>query len=205
MRTGLMSTLLITTILLSGCLGLVAQREIMESWREDPDVIYKEVTVGWSKTFETNIDIQNITASVIYQNETELILDDTVSTLEVQFRAQLPYSSILEEAIGNDTNEVRYIEARLWEPGAKAAGGNPFWEVRATQDYPLERIEWRSSELINGVWILEVEARGYGVTNPIEQLSFYDHFDLYATITKPCVRFAASHDIGECAFLSDLN
>ena len=205
MRAYLVSIIMISTILCRGCLGLVAQREIMESWREDPNVIYKEVTVGWSETFETNVDFENITGSVIYQNETELSLDDTVSTLEVQFRAQLPYSSLIEETFGNDTNEVRYIEARLWEPGAKAAGGNPFWEVRATQDYPLERIEWRSSELINGVWILEVEARGYGLTAPIEQFSFYDHFDLYATITKPCVRFAASHEIGECAFLSDLN
>ncbi len=104
-------------------------------------------------------------------------------------------------ASGGDFYASRLLDAL----GVRQEYGDPFWEVRATQDYPLERIEWRSSELINGVWILEVEARGYGVTAPIEQLSFYDHFDLYATITKPCVRFAASHEIGECSFLSDLN
>ena len=108
--------------------------------------------------------------------------------------------------MGNETNELRYVEARLWAPGTQSSGGDPFWEVRATQDYPLERFEWTDleSDFIEGSWTLEVEARGYGMTAPIEQLSFHDHFDLYATITKPCVHFPQAHDDGECTFLSEL-
>jgi len=195
-----LAALLLLSMLSSGCIALSMQREIIESWRDPPVQIDKEVTAGWSETFDTGATLD----SVIYENETEILFDETVSELTINFRVQFPYSSTIEELIGNDTNELRYVEAKLWEPGTKAAGGDPFWEVRATQDYPLERFEWRT-DFIEGAWILEVEARGYGVTAPVEQLSFHDHFDLFATITKPCVRFPQSHELGECTFLSDLD
>jgi hypothetical protein len=192
--------LLLLSMLSSGCMALSMQREIIESWRDPPVQIDKEVTAGWSETFDTGATLD----SVIYENETEILFDETVSELTINFRVQFPYSSTIEDFIGNDTNELRYVEAKLWEPGTKAAGGDPFREVRATQDYPLERFE-RRTDLIEGAWSLEVEARGYGVTAPVEQLSFHDHFDLFATITKPCVRFPQSHELGECTFLSDLD
>ncbi len=195
-----LTALLLLSMLSSGCMALSMQREIIESWRDPPVQIDKEVTSGWSETFDTGATLE----SVIYENETEILFDETVSELTINFRVQFPYSSTIEDFIGNDTNELRYVEAKLWEPGTKAAGGDPFWEVRATQDYPLERFEWRT-DFIEGSWTLEVEARGYGVTAPIEQLSFHDHFDLFATITKPCVRFPQSHELGECTFLSDLD
>ena len=46
-----------------------------------------------------------------------------------------------------------------------------------------------------------------GNTTPVEQLSFHDSFELYATITKPCVHFPSSevYENGEKeAFLSEL-
>ena len=166
--------------------------------------IDEDVTVGWSETFETGTELD----SVLYQNETNLVFDETVSSLVINFRAQFPYSSTVEDLIGNDTNQVRYVEARLWEPGSQQSGGVPFWEVRATQDYPGERWDWQL-DFIEGTWVLEVEARGWGVTTPVEQLSFHDSFDLYATMTKPCVHFPSSHEFSadgemECTFLSEL-
>ena len=200
----LIASLLMATTMSSGCLALSIQREIMESMREPPERIEQDVTVGWSETFETGTELD----SVLYQNETNLIFDDTVSSLVINFRAQFTYSSTLEDLIGNETNQVRYVEARLWEPGATNAGGGPFWEVRATQDYPGERGDWQI-DFIEGTWVLEVEARGWGVTTPVEQLSFHDSFDLYATMTKPCVHFPSSHEVSadgemECTFLSEL-
>jgi hypothetical protein len=195
-----LAALLFLSMLSSGCIALSIQREIMESWRDPPVEIDKEVTAGWSETFDTGVTVD----SVIYQNETGILFDETVSELTINFRVQFPYSTYIEDFIGNDTNELRYVEARLWKPGTRDAGGDPFWEVRVTQDYPLERFEWRT-DFIEGTWILEVEARGYGATLPIEELSFHDRFDLYATITKPCVRFPQSHELGECTFLSDLD
>jgi|TARA_B100001094_G_scaffold96491_1_gene92462 hypothetical protein len=184
---------------LTGCLGLAFQRELMEEWREDPKVILKEETVGFDYTFESN-SIE----SVYHTDEILIEFDNTISQLVINFRAQFPYSSVVEELVGNETNQYRYVDAKLWKPGVRESGGEPFWEVRATQDFPQQRFSFPQSDLISGNWIFEVEARGYGITAPIDQASFYDHFDTYVTITKPCVVFAESHDEGECTYLSDL-
>ncbi len=173
------------------------QREIMESLRDDPEVINKEESYFWDVTFDSD----SIEA-IQYTNETQIQFDETVSKLTITFRAQFPYSSILEQVVPNGTNEYRYAEVRVWEPGVKAAGGNPYWEVKATQDYPLERFEF--SDLVNGNWLVEIDARGYGWDSPVDQASFHDHFDMSLTITKPCVHFAEIHETGECTDLSVL-
>ena len=193
---GLLLMLVVSTVS-AGCLGLVIQREIMETMREEPEVINKEESYFWDITFDSD----SIEA-IQYTNETPITFDDTVSKLTIVFRAQFPYSSILEQVVPNGTNEYRYAEIRVWEPGVKAAGGNPYWEVKATQDYPLERFEF--SDLVNGNWLVEIDARGYGWDSPVDQASFHDHFDMSLTITKPCVRFAEIHDPGECTDLSVL-
>ena len=74
--------------------------------------------------------------------------------------------------------------------------------------YKRQPYDWQI-DFIEGTWILEVEARGWGITTPVEQLSFHDSFELYATITKPCVHFPSSHEVyengeKECTFLSEL-
>ena len=181
----------------AGCMGLVMQREIMEDMRDEPFVINREEAYLWDVTFNSDS-----LESVQYTNQTQIVFDETVSKLSITFRAQFPYSSILEEVVPNSTNEYRYVEVRVWEPGVKESGGNPFWEVKATQDYPLERFEF--SELSNGNWLVEVDARGYGFDSPIEQASFHDQFDVSVTITKPCVHFAEIHDSGDCTDLSEL-
>ena len=193
---GLLLMLVVSTVS-AGCLGLVIQREIMENMREEPEVINKEESYFWDITFDSD----SIEA-IQYTNETPITFDDTVSKLTIVFRAQFPYSSILEQVVPNGTNEYRYVEVRVWEPGVKAAGGNPYWEVKATQDYPLERFEF--SDLVNGNWLVEIDARGYGWDSPVDQASFHDHFDMSLTITKPCVRFAEIHETGECTDLSVL-
>ena len=181
----------------AGCMGLVMQREIMEDMRDEPFVINREEAYLWDVTFNSDS-----LESVQYTNQTQIVFDETVSKLSITFRAQFPYSSILEEVVPNSTNEYRYVEVRVWEPGVKESGGNPFWEVKATQDYPLERFEF--SELSNGNWLVEIDARGYGFDSPIEQASFHEQFDVSVTITKPCVHFAEIHDSGDCTDLSEL-
>ena len=196
---GLGLSILMISSTLTGCLGLAFQRELMEEWREDPKVILKEETVGFDYTFESN-SIE----SVYHTDEILIEFDNTISQLVINFRAQFPYSSVVEELVGNETNQYRYVDAKLWKPGVRESGGEPFWEVRATQDFPQQKFSFPQSDLISGPWIFEVEARGYGVTAPIDQASFYDHFDTYATITKPCIVFPESHDLDECTYLSDL-
>ena len=201
MRTRLTAFSLLLMLFFStisaGCMGLVMQREIMEDMRDEPFVINREEAYLWDVTFNSDS-----LESVQYTNQTQIVFDETVSKLSITFRAQFPYSSILEEVVPNSTNEYRYVEVRVWEPGVKESGGNPFWEEKATQDYPLERFEF--SELSNGNWLVEIDARGYGFDSPIEQASFHDQFDVSVTITKPCVHFAEIHDSGDCTDLSEL-
>tara|TARA_Y100001968_G_C19427400_1_gene755139 strand:+ start:563 stop:1198 length:636 start_codon:yes stop_codon:yes gene_type:complete len=199
----LLASMLLSSTLLGGCLTLTLQREIMESWREPPERRDTDITVGFSHSFETDGELD----SVFHENSTVLVFDETVSMLVINFVAKFPYSSTMEDLVGNDTNEIRYVEARLWAPGSKASGEAPFWETKATQDITI-REEWEE-EFTEGTWELEVEARAWGVTTPIEQLSFHDSFSVYATITKPCVHFPNTHGIDdngdlECTFLSDL-
>ena len=194
-----MLLILLSSTVSAGCIGLVMQREILEGMREKPVFIMKEDgPEPWDVTFESDS-----LEAISYTNETIIQFDETVAKLTIVFRAQFPYSSILEELVGNETNQYRYVEVRLWEPGVREAGGNPYWEVRATQDYPLERVEF-SGNFFDGNWLVEIDARGYGWNSPLEPASFHDHFDLTVTLTKPCVRFAEVHDVGECTDLSEL-
>ena len=192
--------ILLTSALTSGCLGLAAQREVMESLREPPSTFSKEETFGWEHTFESS----GLEAAEPYQREELIQFDESVTELIINFRAQFPWSSQIEDLVGNETNEFRYVEARLWEPGVKETGGNPYWEVRATQDFPQEEFVLGNGSFTEGNWLFEIEARGYGITTLVEQLSFHDSFDVFLTVTRPCVRFAEVHDTGECTFLSDL-
>ncbi|MDG1533710.1 MAG: hypothetical protein P8Q35_04650 [Candidatus Thalassarchaeaceae archaeon] len=192
---GMLLMLIISTSS-AGCIGLVMQREIMEDLREEPTTIMKEESFLWDVTFETNsLD------GVQYNNQTQISLDATVSKITITFRAFFPYSDSIGE-ITNETDELRFVEAILWEPGVKESGGNPFWQVKTTQDYPLERFEF--SNIVEGNWLVEIDARGYGFTAPIDQFSAYDHFDMSVTITKPCVHFPEVHDKGDCTDLSAL-
>ena len=193
--------ILLASTLTSGCLGLAAQREVMETWREPPLTIEKEETFGWDHTFYSS----GLEAADPYEREELIQFDESVTMLVINFRAQFPWSSQIEEVIGNQTNELRYVEVRLYEPGVKEAGGDPFWEIETSSDYPQTRFSIGNGTFVEGKWTFEVEARGYGITAPIEQLSFHDHFDVYLTITRPCVRFDEVHESGECTYLTELD
>ena len=184
----------------TGCLGLVLQREIMEDMREPPETILREQAIGFDHTFtSTGLD------STDYYNESSIQIDSSVQSMSISFRAQMPLSETFESLIGNETNLIRYVDAKLWSPGSKSAGSEPFWEIRVTQDHSLERWDYTGMNFQEGIWILEVDARGYGWEPGIEQLTAKDHFDVFVTITKPCIRFAEIHDSDDCIFQSELN
>ena len=85
-------------------MGLVMQREIMEDMRDEPIVINREEAYLWDVTFNSDS-----LESVQYTNQTQIVFDETVSKLSITFRAQFPYSSILEEVVPNSTNELSLI------------------------------------------------------------------------------------------------
>ena len=76
--------ILLASTLTSGCLGLAAQREVMETWRELPLTIEKEETFGWDHTFYSS----GLEAADPYEREELIQFDESVTMLVINFRAQ---------------------------------------------------------------------------------------------------------------------
>ena len=197
--------LLITLTLISpGCLSLLTMRELMEDMKEDPKSLTQPSRVGWDYTFDTQ-DIQ----STEYTNESEFMVDPTVSQIEIFFDASIgdAISDFANETFPGLVEEVgaRYVEISVWEPG-EYPSGTPFFTERATENYEFTEtyLNEDSSPFEDGEWVLTVEARGIGIETPIDILSVYDSFSVYVTVSRPCVFFAEIHEIGECTDLIDL-
>jgi hypothetical protein len=197
--------LLITLTLMSpGCLSLLSMRELMEDMKEDPKSRSQDTRVGWDYTFDTQ-DFE----STEYSNESEFLIDPTVSQIEIFFDASIgdAVSDIVNETFPGLVEEVgaRYVEISIWEPG-EYPSGTPFLTERATENYEFIEtyINEDSSPFENGEWLLTVESRGIGVEAPIDIFSVYDSFSVKVTVSRPCVFFAEVHEVGECTDLIDL-
>ena len=199
-----LALLLTLTMLSPGCLSLLTMREMMEDMREPPKRLLVPTPVGWDYTFDTE-DFE----STQYSNESEFTIDPTVSEFEVFFDASIgdALSDTLNETFPGLIEEVgaRYVEISIWEPG-EYPSGTPFLTQRATENYEsTERyVNEDSSPLVDGEWVLSVEAQGIGIEAPIDVLSVYDSFSVYVTVIRPCERFAEIHEPGECTNLIDL-
>ncbi len=197
--------LLITLTLMSpGCLSLLSMRELMEDMKEDPKSQSQDTRVGWDYTFDTQ-DIE----STEYTNESEFLIDPTVSQIEIFFDASIgdAISDFANETFPGLVEEVgaRYVEISVWEPG-EYPSGTPFFTERATENYEFTGtyLNEDSSPFEDGEWILTVEARGIGIETPIDILSVFDSFTVYVTVIRPCVHFDEIHEDGECTNLIDL-
>ena len=187
-----------------GCLSLLSMREIMEDMKEDPKSRSQDTRVGWDYTFDTQ-DFE----STEYSNESEFLIDPTVSQIEIFFDASIgdAVSDVVNETFPGLVEEVgaRYVEISVWEPG-EYPSGTPFLTERATENYEFIEtyINEDSSPFENGDWLLTVESRGIGVEAPIDIFSVYDSFSVKVTVSRPCVFFAEVHEVGECTDLIDL-
>ena len=197
--------LLITLTLMSpGCLSLLSMRELMEDMKEDPKSRSQDTRVGWDYTFDTQ-DIE----STEYINESEFLIDPTVSQIEIFFDASIgdAISDFANETFPGLVEEVgaRYVEISVWEPG-EYPSGTPFFTERATENYEFTEtyLNEDSSPFEDGEWTLTVEARGIGIETPIDILSVYDSFSVKVTVSRPCVFFAEIHEVGECTDLINL-
>ncbi len=198
-------SLLITLTLMSpGCLSLLSMRELMEDMKEDPKSRNQDTRVGWDYTFDTE-DFE----STEYSNQSEFMIDPTVSEIEIYFDASIgdAVSDLVNETFPGLVEEVgaRYVEISVWEPG-EYPSGTPFVTERATENYEFIEtyINEDSSPFEDGEWLLTVESRGIGVETPIDIFSVYDSFSVYVTVSRPCVFFAEIHEVGECTDLIEL-
>ncbi len=212
-----MAAMMLLSILTSGCMGLAIQREVMEDLREDYDIDTVPVEpVGWEHKFSQNEcvlpgteeDAQELDC---YSNITTIRVDQTVSKMSLDLSVSFEWSALIGEYLGNNTDEIRFVEVTLRKPNQEVC-----WSYLATSTVSLEG-EWggendcesgtgsNTSGFDEGEWKLEVRARGYAFSAPIDTLSFQDEFRVSLWTTKPCVRFPEIHEFPDCTFLSDLD
>ena len=211
-----LSLLLLLSIASSGCMGLAMQREIMEGMRDDP----REEIVPVEPIVQAHIFAQNecILPEIdsysqetdCYSNESVILVDETVSKMLLDFSVSFEWSSTVGEFLGNNTDELRFVEITLLKPN-----GDKCWEYLATSSVGQMSLELRSesdctisignsSGFTNGNWVLQVRARGYALSAPIDTLSFEDEFRVSLWVTKKCIVFPEIHAEGECSFSSEL-
>ena len=209
--------IMLLSILSSGCMGLAIQREVMEDLREEYEIDNIPVDpTGWEHKFSQNEcvlpgsdeDAQELDC---YSNVTTIRVDQTVSKMSLDLSVSFEWSALIGEYLGNNTDEIRFVEIILRKPNQE-----PCWTYLATSTVSLEE-EWDGendcdsgmgsnvSGFDEGEWKLEVRARGYAFTAPIDTLSFQDEFRVSLWVTKPCVRFPEIHDYPDCTPLSDMD
>ena len=185
----LMTMLLFSTTMFSGCIGLVASRELMEQYRGVPE---REEVVN-PYVFSHKFDSSNPEDIIFNPSPHSIDIDSEVKEMRVFFRVQMPYSEVAGVDTGNITSTVRYVHAILWEPGANKNTDTPFWEENATTDrYPPMKRFYPPFE--EGVWELEVKAQGYGV-DIAGAVSFHDEFEVSLSVYRPCIMFPEDIDI----------
>jgi len=187
----LILTLLLTSSL-SGCIGLVASRELMEWTRGVPETDEKTQAYQFNHTFEsTNLD------TFFNDPPKEIEFDSEVKSIRIYFRVVMDFSEIGGIDTNNLTSTVRYVHARLWEPGADKNVDEPFWQENATSDrYPPQQRFYPPFEV--GTWELEVEAQGYGLTTIVDQISFHDEFEVSVSVVRPCILFPERANVDDC-------
>ena len=186
-RRRLWVSIVLLTLLLSstsGCLGLVATRELMEWSRGTPRTSEQTESYSFQHTFNSNST--ELEAIIHRPAPQDILFDEHVKEISIYFRVQMDFDEIGEFGLNNFTGSVRYVHARLWEPGANFNTDEPFWEENATSDHypPTEPFY---GPFTPGVWMLEVEAQGYGLDTPIAQVSFHDEFEVIVNVVRPCI------------------
>ncbi|PXY71086.1 MAG: hypothetical protein CXX83_00760 [Methanobacteriota archaeon] len=189
--------MLILTLLLSsslsGCIGLVASRELMEWTRGVPKTEDKVVPYSFNHTFDST----ELEAIIFNPAPKEIQFDSEVKEIRIFFRVVMdcPPAPIID--CSNFTSAVRYVHARLWEPGANKNVDEPFWQDNATSDrYPPLKRFYPPFEA--GTWELEVEAQAYGLTTPVDQISFHDEFEVSVSVVRPCILFPERANEEDC-------
>ncbi len=211
-----LTLIMLLSIASSGCMGLAMQRELMEGMREDPrEEIVPVEPIVQAHIFGQNECILPGTENYnqetdCYSNESMISVDETVSKMLLDFSVSFEWSSTVGELLGNNTDELRFVEIILLKPN-----GDKCWEYLATSSVGQMSLELRSesdctvsigntSGFANGDWTLQVRARGYAIAAPIDTLSFEDEFRVSLWVTKKCIVFPEIHAEGECTFTSEL-
>ena len=192
--------LLFLTIPLSGCLSLVAGREMMEGARGEPQVRESSTTFILDHDFiidGTGLPIDQVQHSMTDQ----ILIDYTVSEIRLVYKININADSLWPEEW-----EVRYVTIELFwcdDDGLNCDEDVPVhsqtYENSEEGDISISRDE---TQFENGLWRLQVEGVGFGTDTGTIPGETRDGWRLTATVYRPCLSFPESLD--ECTPTIDL-
>ena len=177
-RPGLGAALLMAVLMAStsGCMGLIAARETVESLREPAYESLKNEKISIVHEFTT---VANFTE---YTNRSTFMVNEQTTEINVYFKATFELSRNLPP-----NNETRYVRATLTD-----SEGRIQWEQDVSEDAnPLEETLQPNPSFANGEWELDVKARGAGDRTFV---SITDNFVIIVTITNTCTQYPLVED-----------
>lgn len=176
-RPGLGAALLMVVLMAStsGCMGLIAARESVESLREPAYESLKNKKITVDHSFQNFQDYAEE-----YTNRSTFVVDDQTTEVDVYFKVSFELSRNLPSTFWD--NESRYVRATLTD-----SEGMVQWEQDVSEDAsPLEETLLPNPSFAQGEWELDVKARGggEGFTGSLQ-----DNFIIIVTITDSCVQY----------------
>ena len=181
-RPGLGAALLMAVLMAStsGCMGLIAARESVESLRPEAYESFNNKKVTVTHQFTTVADYADE-----YTNRSVFLVNDKTTEINVYFKATFELSRNLPSSFWD--NESRYVRATLTD-----SEGMVQWEQDVSEDAnPLEETLQPIPSFAQGEWELDVKARGGGDNTVI---SVNDNFVIIVTITNTCTQYPLVED-----------
>lgn len=166
----------------SGCMGLIAARESVESLRDPAydSLNNNKITVSHQFTSLTNYTSE-------YVHRSTFMVNEQTTEIDIYFKVRFEWS---ESPLFPDVffdNETHYVRATLTD-----SEGRVQWEQDVSEDAsPLEEQLQPNPSFAYGEWVLEVRARGGG-QGTIGSLQ--DQFLLIVTVTNTCVQYPLMDD-----------
>ena len=176
-RPGLGAALLLAVLMAStsGCMGLIAARESVESLRDPAFESLNNQKITITHEFTSLTDYANE-----YTNRSTFGVSDQTTEIGVYFKVSFELSRNLPSTFWD--NESRYVRATLTD-----SEGMVQWEQDVSEDAsPLEEALQPNPSFAEGEWELDIEARGGGEST---LGSVRDNFVIIITITSSCTQY----------------
>jgi hypothetical protein len=192
--------LLFISIPMSGCLSLVAGREMMEGARGEPMV--EETSTDFVLNHDFIVDGTGLPFDQVQHSMTDQILiDRTVSEILIVFKVNFNFDDIIPEEV-----DFREVDVRLlWcdDDGLNCDESDPIFSQTETDSWEgsIEIKRDETSAFQDGLWRLQVTGTGAGSNTGISG-EVQDGWRLTATVFRPCLSFPESPE--ECTPTIDL-
>lgn len=190
-RCGLATALLLAVLMAStsGCMGLIAARESIESLRDPAydSLDQKKITISHTFTEPTDYLTE-------YVNRSTFLVNEDTTEIDIYFKvtfelSEAPPQFIQDFLVSNFLdNESHYVRATLTD-----SEGNVQWEQDVSENAnPLEVRLQPNPSFAQGEWVLDVNARGGGQTTLTPSTT--DNFLIIVTATNMCVQYPLVED-----------